>query len=90
MLASPDETLQLPVDELAILVLRDRATAHEVNEYNRSNHTMTAPSPDSTTSISSTRTARYVLTRAGPDGDKKVALWLSSLTRGCRIPSHGR
>ena len=35
---SPEDALQLPVDELAMLVLRDLATAHEVNEYNYGNH----------------------------------------------------
>ena len=34
---SPDEALELPVDELAMLVLQDLATAHEVNEYNYGN-----------------------------------------------------
>jgi len=35
---SPDEALELPVDELAMLVLRDLATFHEANEYNYGNH----------------------------------------------------
>jgi uncharacterized protein (TIGR02391 family) len=33
----PGEALELPVDELAMMVLRDLATAHEVNEYNYGN-----------------------------------------------------
>ena len=34
---SPDDAVQLPVDELAMLVLRDLATWHEANEYNYGN-----------------------------------------------------
>lgn len=34
---SPDNAVQIPVDELAMLVLQDLATAHEVNEYNYGN-----------------------------------------------------
>jgi uncharacterized protein (TIGR02391 family) len=33
----PEEAMQLPVDELAMLVLRDLATWHEANEYNYGN-----------------------------------------------------
>jgi uncharacterized protein (TIGR02391 family) len=38
LVISPDEALELPVDELAMLVLQDLATAHEVNEYNYGNN----------------------------------------------------
>jgi uncharacterized protein (TIGR02391 family) len=34
---SPQEAVQLPVDELAMLVLRDLASWHEANEYNYGN-----------------------------------------------------
>jgi Protein of unknown function (Hypoth_ymh) len=34
---SPDDAVQLPVDELAMLILRDLATWHEANEYNYGN-----------------------------------------------------
>jgi uncharacterized protein (TIGR02391 family) len=34
---SPDDAIQLPVDELAMLVLRDLASWHEANEYNYGN-----------------------------------------------------
>lgn len=34
---SPEDALQLPVDELAMLVLADFATFHELNEYNYGN-----------------------------------------------------
>jgi len=34
---SPQEAVQLPVDELAMLVLRDLASRHEANEYNYGN-----------------------------------------------------
>ena len=37
LIISPGQALELPVDELAMLVLRDLATAHEVNEYNYGN-----------------------------------------------------
>lgn len=33
----PEEATQLPVDELAMLLLRDLASSHEVNEYNYGN-----------------------------------------------------
>ena len=33
----PDDAVQLPVDELAMLVLRDLASWHEANEYNYGN-----------------------------------------------------
>lgn len=34
---SPDDAVQFPVDELAMLVLRDLASRHEANEYNYGN-----------------------------------------------------
>jgi hypothetical protein len=34
---APDDAVQPPVDELAMLVLRDLATWHEANEYNYGN-----------------------------------------------------
>ena len=33
----PEDAVQLPVDELAMLVLRDLASWHEANEYNYGN-----------------------------------------------------
>jgi hypothetical protein len=34
---SPEDAVQLPVDELGMLVLRDLASWHEANEYNYGN-----------------------------------------------------
>ena len=34
---SPEDALELPVDELAMLVLADLATFHELDEYNYGN-----------------------------------------------------
>ena len=34
---SPEDAVRLPVDELAMLVLRDLASWHEANEYNYGN-----------------------------------------------------
>jgi uncharacterized protein (TIGR02391 family) len=34
---SPEDALQLPVDELAMLILADFATSHELDEYNYAN-----------------------------------------------------